>query len=408
LFENGSTFCEAMYLVDVNGECPDALGKGFSDGDPDAEAWPVPGSLRMVPWSDEPRAQCLLTLKNFETKQPTWFEPRVILQSVSDKFASLGLTPVIAVELEFHLLDKERDENNAPQPPLNPRTRTRSWSGKVFSLDMLDDFAAPLKAITDACVAQDLPVSTALSEYGACQFEVNLNHVSDPLRAADDAAYLRRAVQFAARHAGYDATFISKPYPDISGSGLHVHMSLLDDEGNNIFDPANANGNDKLGHVVAGLQAMLGEAMAIFAPNLNAFRRFKPDQFVPVTKDWGLNNRSMAFRIPPSDDANRRIEHRAAGAEANPYLVIAALLAGAHHGLTNQLAPTAQAGGNAGAEVDETLPLKPWQAFDAIANAEILSDYFSGEFLHAYATVKRAEFEALMDKPFRREFEWYL
>ncbi|MGI9484046.1 MAG: glutamine synthetase family protein, partial [Hyphomicrobiales bacterium] len=358
--------------------------------------------------SDGSRAQCLLTLKSPSTGEPVWYEPRILLKKVAGCFEALGLKPVIAVELEFHLIDQARDSDGAPLPPINPRTGARSWHGKVFGLDVLEDFSAPLTAISDACAAQSIPATTALSEYGAGQFEVNLAHVDCPLIAADDAAYLRRAVQFACRQAGYDATFMSKPYPELSGSGMHIHLSLLDKDGANIFDPTVKNGNGAMGNAIAGMQETMGEAMAIFAPNFNSYRRFLPDQFVPVTKDWGANNRSMAFRIPTSDNANRRVEHRVAGAEANPYLVIAAVLAGVHHGLANKLEPTAESSGNAGAEVDETLPLKPWEAFDAFENAQTLGGYFGADFLTAYATVKRAEFDALMAKQFRREYEWYL
>ncbi|MGI9480782.1 MAG: glutamine synthetase family protein, partial [Hyphomicrobiales bacterium] len=130
LFEGGTQFCEATYLLDVNGDCPDALGKGFSDGDPDADAEPVPGSLRVVPWSGGSRAQCLLTLKSPSTGEPVWYEPRVLLKKVADRFEELGLKPVIAVELEFHLIDQARDDDGAPLPPINPRTGARSWHGK--------------------------------------------------------------------------------------------------------------------------------------------------------------------------------------------------------------------------------------------------------------------------------------
>ncbi len=152
----------------------------------------------------------------------------------------------------------------------------------------------------------------------------------------------------------------------------------------------------------------MGEAMAIFAPNLNVYRRFQPDEFVPVTTDWGSNNRSVAFRIPPSDAANRRIEHRVSGAEANPYLVTAAVLAGIHHGLTRKLAPGAQHAGNAGAEVDSQLPLDPWRALAAIRSARVLPQYFGPDYLPVYADVKQAELDAFMNAIEAREYDWYL
>ena len=238
----------------------------------------------------------------------------------------------------------------------------------------------------EACLAQGIPVTTVISEYGAGQFEINLQHQDNPLVAADHAALLRRAVQATARQIGYDATFMSKPFAGESGNGLHVHLSLVNEAGENVFDSRRDDGETLLGHAVAGLQQTLHEAMAFFAPNLNAYRRFRPDEFTPVTRDWGENNRSVAIRIPPTADSGaRRLEHRVSGAEANPYLVTAAVLAGVHHGITNKLDPGEKHTGNAGAEVDENLPLTLWDALSAITEAEILPRLFrakiSGDFM---------------------------
>ena len=278
----------------------------------------------------------------------------------------------------------------------------------MLSLDKLDEFDDVLGAIEQACGMQNIPTTSMISEYGAGQFEVNLQHQDDPLLAADHAALLRRAVQGVSRARGFDASFMSKPFAEQSGSGLHLHLSLIDDEGNNICDPRQPHGDRYLAQAVAGLQATMVEAMAIFAPNLNVYRRFKPDEFVPVTTDWGDNNRSVAFRIPPSDAANRRIEHRVSGAEANPYLVVAAVLAGIHYGLSAKLEPGGKHTGNAGAEVDSRLPLTLWQALAAIRDAEILPAYLGADYLQIYADVKQAEFQAFMADIHPREYEWYL
>lgn len=205
-----------------------------------------------------------------------------------------------------------------------------------------------------------------------------------------------------------DASFMSKPFAEESGSGLHVHLSLQNASGENVFDPSRNDGDALLGQAVAGLQATMAESMAIFAPNINVYRRFKPDQFVPVTRDWGENNRSVAFRLPIGEGQNRRLEHRVAGAEANPYLVLAAVLAGVHYGLTNALDAGEKVAGNAGAETDASLPLTPWDAFRAIADAEILPQYLGADYPKIYAEVKHAEFEAFMTETFTREFDWYL
>lgn len=407
LYASGSSLCAAMQLLDVQGNTWDTAGLGFSDGDPDARAMPVPGTLAPVPWAPEPRAQCLLTLSEPGRTAPLWYDPRAILAGVAARFAGAGLTPVVAVELEFYLIDAARAADGAPQPPVSPRTGRRGWAGHVFGMDALEEFGEVIGAIETACRAQGLPVTTISKEYGPGQFEINLAHLPDPVRAADHAALLRRAVRGVARARGLDATFLSKPYPGQSGSGLQINLSIADAQGN-IFDPRRPDGDARLGHAIAGMQAALAESMAIFAPNLNVYRRFAPNQFTPVTTDWGVNNRSVAFRVPESAPQDRRIEHRAGGAEANPYLVTAAVLAAAHHGLAQRLDPGAPGTGNRGEAADPDLPLRLWQALDRLERAAILPGYLGPRYVAAYAEVKRAELEAFLADILPREYEWYL
>jgi len=408
LFEHGSTLCAAMQLTDVQGVTWDTMGLGFSDGDPDAECWPVPGTLKPVPWATEPRAQCLMRLTEPGNSGPVWYEPRTILENVVARFDSLGLTPVVAIELEFYLIDLKRDDAGAPQFPQVPGQGVASRAGHVFNMDVLEAFSPIVNAIESACHLQGLPVTTICKEYGPGQFEFNMAHVADAVSVADHAALQRRIVREVARAHGYDATFLSKPYAAESGSGLQVNVSLVNGGGENIFDTRRTDGDQNLGHAIAGMQAMLAECLAIFAPNINAFRRFEADQFTPVTLDWGENNRSVAFRVPASAPEDRRIEHRAGGAEANPYLVTAAVLAAAHHGLTQKLQPTEIGTGNVGAEVDPSLPLHLWHALDRLETAKILPDYFGARYVEAYAHVKRSEFDAFMSEILPREHEWYL
>ena len=405
--KTGTPVCGAMQLVDVVGNTADPMGHGFSDGDPDGLARPLAGTFAPIPWSDGRGAQVLCEMANAETGETFWYEPRDILRRTAKKLKELNLEPVLALELEFFLVDRERTADGAPIPVASPRNGRREGQGQVLSLAKLDEFAPVLQEIEAAARAQRLPVTTMISEYGAGQFEINLNHGTEILRAADHAALLRRVVQGAARAAGYDATFMSKPFPDQTGSGLHIHLSLKDANGN-IFDPARKDSDARLGSAIAGLQATMHEAMAVFAPNLNVYRRFEPDAFTPVTRDWGENNRSVAFRLPASDGASRRLEHRVAGAEANPYLVTAMVLAGVHHGLANNLSPSPKATGNAGSEVDESLPLTLWDALATWERAKILPDYVGQKYVDMYAAVKKAEFEAFMQSISAQEYAWYL
>ena len=407
LFITGTPTCAAMQLVDVLGNTADPMGHGFSDGDPDAFARPIDGTLAAVPWNGPAHAQVLCELAHATSGMPFWYDPRHILRGVVERFAELGLTPVAAAELEFYLLQAARSESGAPLPAASPRSGATETQGKVLSLDKLDEFSGVLSAIEASCAVQGIPTTTMISEYGAGQFEINLAHQDDPVRAADHAALLRRAVQAVARAEGMNASFMSKPFADQSGSGLHIHLSLRDASGGNAFADG-SRGDTLLGQAVAGLQATMAEAMAIFAPNINVYRRFKPDEFVPVTRDWGENNRSVAFRLPIGEGRNRRLEHRVAGAEANPYLVMAAVLAGVHYGISKGLNPGDKHAGNAGAEVDASLPLTPWDALRAMAAAEILPDYLGARYPKIYAEVKQAEFDAFMADTFKREFDWYL
>ncbi len=198
----------------------------------------------------------------------------------------------------------------------------------------LDEYSAVLADIDAACRAQKVPSTTALAEYGPGQFEVNLMHCPDPLLACDQAMRFRRIVKCVSRRHGMDATFLPKPYADMAGSGLHVHVSLNDAQGRNVFASENPLGSAV--HAARGSRA----AGRPWPMAWRCSRRwpipggaFAPRAYVPLTADWSINNRGAALRVPVSDAANRRLEHRVAGAEANPYLVMSWILGGILKGL---------------------------------------------------------------------------
>ena len=231
-----------------------------------------------------------------------------------------------------------------PQPPRSPLTGRREYRTQINSMVDLDEYSAVLAGIDAACRAQGVPSTTALAEYGPGQFEVNLLHGDDALAACDQAARFKRIVKCVARHHGMDATFLPKPYADMAGSGLHVHVSLNDTSGTNVFASDHPLGSALMRHAAAGLLSTMAEGMAVFAPLANSWRRFRPEAYVPLTADWSVNNRGAALRVPVSDAANRRLEHRVAGAEANPYLVMCWILGGILKGLTERHLPPRAAG----------------------------------------------------------------
>jgi len=408
LFEKGMLMPYSAMVVDVTGNTSDAGGVGFSDGDPDGTMFPVSGTLAPVPWAHEPTAQCIVSFDDSNGGKE-FLEPRNILERIDERLRADGLNAVCALELEFYLIDTQRTPDGRPQAPISPATGEREISTQVYGMEELEDYSAVLSDIEKTCHAQGVPAYTASAEYAAGQFEVNLKHSSPAVVAADHAALLCRVVRNVALEHGFRATFMAKPFLEQAGNGLHIHTSVLDDAGENLFsdgdDPLN---NTTLRHAVGGMQAALFESMAVFAPSINGYRRYQPNIYVPMGKTWGLNNRSLAFRLPLGDNGSRRIEHRVGGADANPYLALAAVLAGLHHGITNKLDPGEANTGNAGAEPDPGFPRTIEEGLVAFKDGEILCDYFGEMYSDIYHLTKVAEVTGFRDYISKREYDWYL
>jgi glutamine synthetase len=411
IFESGMMTPGSTFLLAVTGESMDPEGMGFSDGDPDELGTPVPGTLVPAPWSQVPTAQVMLTLHSLEG-EPYYYEPRNVLLRVVERFSDLGLRPVVAFEPEFYLTDIERDGSGNLVPPCSPLSGQRTDATQVYSMDDVEDFSRYLDEVTSTCALQGVTTGAISGEYSPGQFEINLLHSKDPVAAADHCVMFRRAVQCIARKHGFQATFMAKPYPENSGSGLHLHISVLDGSGENIFDGGGEYGtrdcgSDTLFHALGGLKTTMADSMGVFAPNANAYRRFVPNIYVPVTPSWGYENRSVAMRIPKSPGVARRIEHRVAGADANPYLTLAVILSGIHHGITNAIDPGEPATGNAGATVDPDLPLDIAQALHRTRQSNTLAHYLGQQYLHAYTSCKLNEYNAF-EASGDDETKWYL
>jgi glutamine synthetase len=309
--DSGMAMCAAITLLDASGNTSDPLGYGVSDGDPDALCRPIAGTLAPVPWASAPTAQVMLEMLDPHTRAPIPFEPRRVLTRVLERFRELNLTPVVAIELEFFLIDKDLTPEGGPLPARSPRTGRPVNANNVYGMDALEDFAPVLSAITEACAAQGIPASVLSGEFAPGQFELNLRHVADPLAAADHACLLRRAVLGTARAQGMDATFLSKPFPDSSGSGLHVHLSFQDASGVNILDDALDPEEKTLRHVMAGLAAAMPESMAFLAPNLNAFSTLQAGPLRAGHQGLGL--RQPIPRLSRSIGTRPSETHRASG-----------------------------------------------------------------------------------------------
>ena len=415
LFEKGMMLPGSVFALDCTGANVDKTGLVWEDGDADRICRPVPGSLRVVPWSEGHVAQMLLRMEENDGT-PFPIDPQNVLAGLLERFAGIGLRPCVAVEFEFYLIDSERSETGGPIPPRSPLSQRRLDGVQVYSMSEMAAFDEFVEKVTDACAAQGIPTDTVISEYGPGQMEINLAHGPDALAAATNGVLLKRAVVGTARACGLDATFMAKPYAAEAGNGLHVHMSLLDGQDRNVFAP------DHLGHeiggkrrspdalhksVIAGLADTMAESMAVFAPNVNSFRRLRPGSYAPLTPSWAYNNRTAALRVPAGPDSARRVEHRVAGADANPYLAVAAVLAGAYHGIAGGLEPAEPIDGNA-YEQTPTLPVRWQDALDAFDAAPVLREYLGERFCKVYSAVRRAERQRFENVVSPTEHHWYL
>ncbi|MGH6628230.1 MAG: glutamine synthetase family protein, partial [Burkholderiales bacterium] len=321
----------------------------------------------------------------------------------------LGLHPVMAAELEFYLVahDGIDFQPRLPRIPGSDLPQNGRQYGMMEDLDDVGDFLADVDTF---CQAQNVPAGAALAEFSPGQFEINLHHVDDPLRACEHALMLKRAIKAAALKNGLAATFMAKPFAGIPGSGLHIHVSLLDDEGNNVFAGKCSDGpfSDTLRHAIGGLGELMGESMAIYAPNANSYRRYVPGTFVPCTPNWGRNHRGVALRIPLSFPANSRVEVRVAGADANPYLVTAAVMAGLHHGITQRCNPGRMIREREEIESINTLPVHWPQALDVFEGGKILPAYLGEDFARIYGVCRREEMHRFQTEISNRDYEWYL
>jgi glutamine synthetase len=404
---NGLLLPASMFALDVLGGTVQSTGLGFDEGDADRVCLPLAGSLAAVPWLGGHVAQMQVAMYEHDRK-PFFGDPRHVLEGVLGRFDALGLRPVMAVELEFYFVDRERTQEGHAQPPRQPLSGRRESKTQINSMADLDEYSEVLAAIEAAAQVQELPTGTILAEYGPGQFEVNLHHVDDALLACDHAIRLKRLIKGVALQHGLEATFMPKPYRDHAGSGAHLHVSLVDGDGRNIFAADDPAGSPALRHAIGGLAATMNDTMAVCAPTANSYRRFQPEAYVPLNPSWSVNNRGVAFRVPAGPPTSRRVEHRLAGAEANPYLLAALVLSGMHLGITRKLDPGPVLAGNAYRDTTPTIPLSWPEALTAFEHSEFVREYLGERFTRLYAETRRGEMQDFSSYVTALEYSWYL
>ena len=406
IYKKGFYFPVSVFGMDVTGETMEETGLGFESGDQDVPCFPLPQTLKIVPWQKD-RGQLLLRM--FEADgSPFYGNPREVLKSVCLKMADSGWNAVVAIEMEFFLTDQKRRPGHPPRPARSPASGQRESEGQLYSLTSLDNYDSFLKDISDSADKQNVPVDTALAELSPGQFEINLHHVPDAIQACDHAILLKRIIRSISQKHKMEASFMPKIYPDLPGNGMHVHLSLLDTEGRNVFQGSDALGSPELRNAVEGLRGVMVESMLICAPHANSYHRFQSDSCAPVNMSWGYNNRTVSIRIPASEGPDTRIEHRLAGADANPYLLVAALLSGILHGLKEKNDPPQPVEGNAYLQTDLEFPETWEEARNHFEQAEILPQYFGKEFCQLFANLKKGEQSRFLSKIAPLEYEWYL
>ena len=394
----------SMFVLNTLGEPLEGIRYGIEDGDPDAHFYLVPGSLCLNNWGNKPRAQMLAT--TCDDVKPAFFEPRYVLQRVVDGFASRNWHPVVAFELEFYLFDGRRDDRGLLQIVRNPKTG-RKDTATVLSSTRVGDFEEIIDDIIHACQLQNIDTGAISSELGPGQFEINFNHHNDVLRAADETSLFKRTVIEIAKKHNMCASFIAKPMLAHAGNGLHMHISIVDDQGRNLFARDNE-AHERLHHAIGGLLATMPAAMSFWAPSINSYRRYQGGtSCAPVSLTWGNENRSVAFRIPLAKQSAWRVENRVPGADANPYLAMAVTLAGMLHGIDNKIDP-GKATTTAVEGRDENLPLNMSDALAATAANDALKKIMGENFIELYCHHRAAESLAFDNYISAREYDWYL
>ncbi|MCC2112721.1 MAG: glutamine synthetase [Hyphomicrobiales bacterium] len=407
VFDGSFALPLSIFGLDVWGREVLETGLHLETGDKDGHCLAVPGSLKPVPWAARDSVQVLVSMYEREDV-PFFADPRHRLAAVVERLAAQGLTPVVAFELEFYLVKP----GAAGAPDGRPVTVYSDRAGpewqNMYGVSDLNDYRAIFDDIHRAAELQGVAADAIISEAAPGQFEVNLHHRADALAAADDAVLLRRLIKAVARSHGLEATFMAKPFIEWPGNGMHVHVSLADADGVNVF--ADEEGATLLRQAVAGTLETMPELLAIFINSFNGYRRLAPGSYAPTRVTWGRNNRSVAVRVPSGSAAARRLEHRIAGADANPHLVLAGILSGMMRGLEARLEPPPAIEGNAyaglgvGAELTDYME----EAVEAFEMSDFVAEAFGTEFRRIFSELKKAEQAVFDERISRLEHETYL
>lgn len=390
LRDRGLRMPESIFVQTVTGDYPDE--DVTSPANSDIYMVPDANSIRVVPWYKEPTALVISDCVYLDGA-PVDISPRHVLRRVLSLYAERGWQPVVAPELEFFLVQINKDPDYPLVPPVGRTGRTESGR-QAFGIDAVNEFDPLFEDVYDYCEAQGIDIDTLTHEAGAAQIEINFNH-GDPLALADQVFMFKRTVRETAIRHQVCATFMAKPMEREPGSAMHIHQSVVDPAtGETLF--ANPDGSDTrlfLSHI-AGLQAYVPSVMPLFAPNVNSYRRLHGRGDAPINVHWGRDNRTVGLRVPYATPDGRRVENRVPGVDSNPYLAIAASLACGWLGMVEGREPDAAVTGSAHALPRLALPRDQTEALDRFNASDRLREVLGSRFMTVVNAVKMMEFEA--------------
>ncbi|MDA0307930.1 MAG: glutamine synthetase family protein [Proteobacteria bacterium] len=410
LITEGVLLPASVYGTDATGESVAETGLVWDTGDEDFPFHVVKDSFHDLSDGNGTDAACLIQMMTNDGT-PHHLDPRSILAKVVDRLNDMGLHPVIAPELEFYLIDRQLDDLGMGQYARIPISGETQPTNQIYGIEAFDEFSDVVSDIRRTCLMAGVRADTAITEYGRGQYEINILHNDDALRAADEAALLRYHARRIARRHGLDTTFMGKPFANDTGSGFHLHVSLWDDKGNNIMaekDGDDPTSNPLLRYAVGGMAKYLADSFAVFAPNANAWRRMLPGHYAPVDRSWGINNRTVNFRVPSGNSKSRRLEHRASSADINPYLTTALILAAMAEGIKHQISPPEMTKANAYDTPNrDGLPNTWAEAIQLFRDSDFIKNWLGEEYTKVYAATKEYERNTFAANVTALEWSWY-
>ena len=382
--EHGAEACNYLLAVDVDMNTVEGYEmSSWERGYGDFEMRPDLSTLRGVPWH-EGTAMCLADIA-WADHSPVVASPRQILRRQIERLAERQWAAFAGTELEFMVFSNTYEEAwDSGYRNLTPANRYNV----DYSMLGTARVEPLIRRIRNAMVDAEMRVENSKGECNYGQHEINF-HYGPVLQAADEHVIYKNGAKEIAAQEGVAITYMAK-YDEREGNSCHIHLSLRHEDGTPLFG---TDDQSLLEHVMAGQLATLRELTLMLAPNVNSYKRFAVGSFAPTAVAWGLDNRTCALRVV-GHGASRRVECRLAGADVNPYLAIAALIAGGLHGVDHQLPLEPAYEGNAYLSDKPRVPSTLREASELFGQSPVAREAFGEEVVEHYLNNARVELDA--------------